>query len=809
MLTGTLPFDSDGDHKDVCRLVIEGNYSFPDGLSSNAKNLISRMLQYEPRQRIPMDKMWDHPLLRRYANLDSTDEHGNHYIGPPAPLTVIDCGPPIRDRKHIDKEILRNLQNLWHGVTEEEVVQKLLDDAPNHEKIHYNKLLKFREEHLENYQGPVMEYSQSDYHHTQEPPMRSSTRASLQHGNRRLSQYSILHEGLPRKSISQTHRRQPSLAATEQSYDPYRPSSKRQMTKAEAEHAKVTVLRGPSTSSRQQTVSGSSRRLSLRNPALARVQRDGSYSIPISSSVSEVQQRRISAGVSRRSMASNASARAAARRSVSYKRNVSFVHRRSSNTNQPILRTQQQFSPQNLHERYEADQAPDAENDEVPELPVRVDSRFAADSPKPETTQVVRSKKKVTKMQSVPDIVLTRSSQYWKDDARKVSTELEKYIDEAFNRSSMQSNTTRDTNVTRGTDEDDRSYNTPATTLSQRENSAATILQRRRPPKTAKSSDKSLLERPLPKLPPQEYPGTNEFTQRELAKARDMLKQRAADPSIKASLDDVIAHLDRLMQPSAVRIQEQERRAASTPDPKSPLQQREDTFERFLKEGYTGIRSTSEPVPRGPREHRIRTTVRMVENSDDNSQISPTKPLTIRKKSGSSTPSDESVRLRAKSQEQLSYFDDNRPYNPASSGDYRSAGLGHLDRALEPIEEDDDKENFDPVDRKRKTLSSESKKRGWFRRGHQPQGSQEKENTPFKEESQERHSVASEEKLRNRISDPIDEQVPSEPKAKAKGRFFKIFSKRDGKNPKKSSKDLSGGMYPPVKPIHYIPTNCP
>ena len=771
MLTGTLPFDSEGDHRDVCRLVIEGNYRFPDGLSTYAKDLISRMLQYEPRQRIPMDKMWDHPLLRRYASLDSTDAHGNHYIGPPAPLTIIDCGPPIRDRKHIDKEILRNLQNLWHGVTEEEVVQQLLSDAPNHEKIHYNKLIKFREEHLENYQGPVMEYSQSDYHHTQEPPRRSSTRASLQHGNRRQSQYSILHEGLPRKSISQTHRRQPSIAATEQSYDPYRPSSKRQMTKAEAEHAKITVLRGPSTSSRQRTISGSSRRLSLRNPALARVQGDGSYSIPVSSSVSEVQQRRISAGVSRRSMMSNASARAAARKSVSYKRNVSFVHRRSSNTNQSVLRTQQQSSPQTLHERYAADEAPDAENDEVPELPVRVDSRFAADSPKPETTQVVRSKKKVTKMQSVPDIVLTRSSQYWKEDARKVSTELERYIDEAFNRSSVQSNTARDTDITRGTAEGDGSYNTPATTLSQRENSAATILQRRQPSTTAKTADKSLLERPLPKLPPPEYPGTNEFTHRELAKARDLLKQRAADLSIKGSLDDVIAHLDRLMQPSAVRLQEQERRAASTPDPKSPLQQREDTFERFLKEGYTGIRSASEPVPKGPRDHRIRTTVRMVESSDD-SAISPTKPLTIRKKSGSSTPSDGSVRLRAKSQEQLSYFDDNRPYNP---GDYRSATLGHLDRALEPIEEDEDKENFDPTDRKRKTLSGESKKRGWFRRGHQPQGSQEKENKPFKEESQERHSVASEEKLRNRISDPIDEQVLSEPKAKAKARFFKIF----------------------------------
>ena len=128
MLTGTLPFDSDGDHRDVCRLVIQGQYTLPNGLSSHAQDLIWRMLQYDPRKRIPMKKMWDHPLLKRYQSLDALDANGNPYIGPSPPLTLIDCGPMIRDREDIDKELLRNLQNLWHGVTEEEVAQKLLSD---------------------------------------------------------------------------------------------------------------------------------------------------------------------------------------------------------------------------------------------------------------------------------------------------------------------------------------------------------------------------------------------------------------------------------------------------------------------------------------------------------------------------------------------------------------------------------------------------------------------------------------------------------------------------------------------------------
>ena len=130
MLAGALPFDSQiEDHKDVCRLVLTGKYTLPEEFSTHAKDLISRMLQYDPRQRIPMKKMWEHPLLRRYESLDPLDANGNPYIGPPSPLTIIDCGPPIRNRKDLDRELLRNLQNLWHGVPAEEVTQKLLSDT--------------------------------------------------------------------------------------------------------------------------------------------------------------------------------------------------------------------------------------------------------------------------------------------------------------------------------------------------------------------------------------------------------------------------------------------------------------------------------------------------------------------------------------------------------------------------------------------------------------------------------------------------------------------------------------------------------
>lgn len=128
MLTGTLPFDSEGDYAEVIATVLTGEYVFPDGLSSAAKDLINRMLQYDPRQRIPMRRMWDHALLKNYESFDSMDENGYPYIGPPAPLTEKDCGVPIKDRAYIDRELLRNLRNLWHAVSEEDLIQSLLSD---------------------------------------------------------------------------------------------------------------------------------------------------------------------------------------------------------------------------------------------------------------------------------------------------------------------------------------------------------------------------------------------------------------------------------------------------------------------------------------------------------------------------------------------------------------------------------------------------------------------------------------------------------------------------------------------------------
>ena len=128
MLTGSLPFDCAGseDWRDVVYVVLECDYQIPDFVSPEAQDLICRILQPDPQHRISIGQMWSHPLIKKYEALDSLDAMRQPYIGPPSPLTAQDCGLQIRKRADIDREVLRNLRNLWHRVTEEELVNKLL-----------------------------------------------------------------------------------------------------------------------------------------------------------------------------------------------------------------------------------------------------------------------------------------------------------------------------------------------------------------------------------------------------------------------------------------------------------------------------------------------------------------------------------------------------------------------------------------------------------------------------------------------------------------------------------------------------------
>lgn len=657
-----------------------------------------------------------------------------------------------------------------------------------------------------------MEYSVSDYHHVPSKPVtrRSSTRVSLQGDRRRQSQYSILDEDMPRKSRSY---RQASVAGTEESYDPFR-TSRNQIAQRQADHARITVLRGSSNTSRTHRPSGINvKRASLRKTSTKRDVAHGNtnddvYSIPSSPPImhsagpsqhQKLSDRRVSSVISKPSFVSNVSIgrRAPVRKSMSYKRGVSFVHthanKRSTSAQKP------KPLPLTLNERYIKDS---------PQYASSLPSLLPKESPVSTLPQVVRSNKTPTNLTEAEVIAAEEAraaSRYWKDDARKVSNELEKFCDEAFNRSSVAS--TVPTAHTVVTDSPAQSYGSPSTSVPLREDSDVLIKHPHRPAPPVRPIRPSDLQRPLPKPPvlAPEPEQIGSYTQQELARTRDLLKQRAADPSnamAPGCLDDVIAHLERLMQPSTVRVTEQ-RRFVSTPNQNSPaIGRSKDTFDSLLEKGNIGFRSASEPV-RGyadsPRRRSCsdKEMLHLVPQPGEK-PISPTKPLTIRKKSKSPTFSEGSIHKQA----EPSHF--TRPHTRVPSDERRIAGLSQLSE--DPLESiDEDKENFDPLPRNPNPYSGPSRKRNWFRRQQQasrtPESPGKGSPTPLKDLQpfQDYQRSASPEK--KRTSDvPREEQQASDKKqqqSKGKGKFFKIFSKH--RNPKPDR--TSGGKSPlPIPP---------
>ena len=678
---------------------------------------------------------------------------------------------------------------------------------PNHEKIIYAKLLKFKEEQLENYQGPPIEYSKSDYHHVQRKmSRRTSTRLNAQGPgpHRSVSKYSILNEG----SAGQRYRRRPSTAATEESYDPFRPS-RTQIPKSQADYARVTVLKRPSNSSvdRHPSIVSSNRRApsnaaSARNGRRTGIQGADAYSmhsspppLPYGSNEQIERVKRGLAGSYHGSRPSLASSPKDIRKSVSYKRGVSFTHtrKRSTSVQQMPVTIPHKPSPLNLQQR------------QIGDLQLKTSSSTPSpttiQSPQISTPPVIRSRKEKTGINQAGQLTSRKAriaSHYWKEDARKVSSELEKVCDEAFkDRFSMASSTA--TAFTAATDPPDRIYESPATSLSVRENSRT--LSAITPDRDAKDK---LQQRPLPMPPSSELIGS--YNHRELSKTMDLLKQRAADTP---GLDDLIAHVNRLMQPNMTGNYE-DQRAVSTSVPKPELGRSEYEVDNLSGAARVGYRSASEPLQRSAATNMRMTrerlddgsTIRMV--TDNQRPISPIRPLTIRKRSGASTPSDKSVPIATPQEQQLRFVSDTMATNDHRSygqEDRRSTGVT-FDKLLDPIAEDEDKEYRES--KEPRPHSGESK-RGWFRRHTQAQRSRDSDKGPppplkndIIPQDYQRIGTIEGQPIKRVSGTPSQESQKSEPNkeketSSGKGKFFKMFSKLNSKESRKSSEVVSGG----------------
>ncbi len=63
MLCGTVPFKSKNMH-DLHKLIMKGKFNFKESLTEEAKDLLQRMLECDPRKRITIEEILDHPWMR-------------------------------------------------------------------------------------------------------------------------------------------------------------------------------------------------------------------------------------------------------------------------------------------------------------------------------------------------------------------------------------------------------------------------------------------------------------------------------------------------------------------------------------------------------------------------------------------------------------------------------------------------------------------------------------------------------------------------------------------------------------------------
>lgn len=530
---------------------------------------------------------------------------------------------------------------------------------PNHEKLFYNALIRFRAEQLENYPGVSLEYSASDYHHVaRSVPMPAIKQLSASHSrnhNRRRSQFSIVsEEGGKRDS----YYKDPVTAAsttTKESYDPYR-SSRTPIVNSHADHATVVVRQGLGASRARKA----SHAASLRHPVVSRLQPQGH--------TSQHKGQSSSSGHSRSSLTSSRRSEAGMRKSVSYKRQVSFQHVRQRSLGNS-LRTKDAIHVISL----------DTESSKGDNLKQELlESQSTPSLPTP--PRIHRPRKPASDL----DIKKSRAvSHYWKDEARKVSSELGKICEEAFNRSSVSSTMSRKNNES------------PATSVSTQEEN----------PEVGLSSQ--LKNRPLPQLPAESL---GSYTLRELAETRRRLLEHCPNGGsngVPAYLTEVIAHLDRLMQP-ALKSESGGKRSASDPNPASAKNSShlvaisEESCILNVSGEAQSSRSASDPLKSTKQVsfQNASKTIRLVSpEAPSHPQLKPIPPLNIRKKSLTPVNS-----LRAASTESLRNTMDRSGYD------------SRLYSGLDTIEEHPKSpKNKDPSEN-----PGGNRKWSWFKRQSEP-----------------------------------------------------------------------------------------
>ncbi|KAF9219816.1 Pkinase-domain-containing protein [Gyrodon lividus] len=141
LLAGRLPFD-DEDLATLLEKVKSGRFDMPTSIDPMAKDLISKMLQRDVENRITIPQILEHPF---FLSREPKIIHQN--------MPDLDAiARPIGREEDIDQDIFANLQTLWHGALEQDILDSLKSNTPNWKKGVYHLLIQYRSKHLENYE---------------------------------------------------------------------------------------------------------------------------------------------------------------------------------------------------------------------------------------------------------------------------------------------------------------------------------------------------------------------------------------------------------------------------------------------------------------------------------------------------------------------------------------------------------------------------------------------------------------------------------------------------------------------------------
>ncbi|KAI5477985.1 serine/threonine-protein kinase HSL1,negative regulator of Swe1 kinase [Pseudohyphozyma bogoriensis] len=132
LLTGRLPFD-DENIRELLAKVKKGRYTMPPELPHDAQDLISRMLEVNPKKRITMAEIQAHPWMNRRPPR-------NPYTSP----SIDEVQHPVASLRDIDEDLLGNLMTLFHTSSEDQIKQALISNEKCPEKVFYSLLSRYR-----------------------------------------------------------------------------------------------------------------------------------------------------------------------------------------------------------------------------------------------------------------------------------------------------------------------------------------------------------------------------------------------------------------------------------------------------------------------------------------------------------------------------------------------------------------------------------------------------------------------------------------------------------------------------------------